>query len=111
MSAGMRITNKPRKMFAMGESELKFTNEAEIDFDDCGRSMHRLVAELFPICRSITGNGVRETLRIIQRYIPLVYLKFLQAQRPLIGSFLKNGTYVTLILLIRGEKNCRLQRK
>jgi aminopeptidase-like protein len=26
---------------------------------------------LFPICRSITGNGVRETLKIIQKYIPL----------------------------------------
>lgn len=38
---------------------------------DCGHSMHQLVAELFPICRSITGEGVRETLRIIQRHIPL----------------------------------------
>lgn len=33
--------------------------------------MHRLISELFPICRSITGNGVRETLRILQRHIPL----------------------------------------
>ena len=29
------------------------------------------MAELFPICRSITGNGVRETLKIIGRHIPL----------------------------------------
>jgi aminopeptidase-like protein len=29
------------------------------------------MAELFPICRSITGNGVRETLRLIQKRIPL----------------------------------------
>jgi aminopeptidase-like protein len=36
-----------------------------------GEAMHRLAAELFPICRSITGNGVRETLRILQRHIPL----------------------------------------
>ncbi len=30
-----------------------------------------MVQELFPICRSITGNGVRETLDILKRYIPL----------------------------------------
>lgn len=35
------------------------------------REMHGLVAELYPICRSITGNGVRETLRRIQAHIPL----------------------------------------
>jgi aminopeptidase-like protein len=33
--------------------------------------MHRLATELFPICRSITGNGVRETLRRLQTRIPL----------------------------------------
>jgi aminopeptidase-like protein len=30
-----------------------------------------LIERLYPICRSITGNGVRETLRILQEYIPL----------------------------------------
>lgn len=29
-----------------------------------------LFEELYPICRSITGNGVRETLRILQEYAP-----------------------------------------
>lgn len=29
------------------------------------------MAELYPICRSITGNGVRQTLRILQKQIPL----------------------------------------
>jgi aminopeptidase-like protein len=33
--------------------------------------MMALAAELFPICRSITGNGVRQTLKILQRYVPL----------------------------------------
>jgi aminopeptidase-like protein len=32
--------------------------------------MHDLAAELFPICRSITGHGVRETLDIIRRDLP-----------------------------------------
>ena len=36
-----------------------------------GDKLHRLVEELYPICRSITGDGVRETLRIIQKVIPL----------------------------------------
>ena len=29
--------------------------------------MYKLAGELFPICRSITGNGVRETLNILKR--------------------------------------------
>ena len=36
-----------------------------------GKQMHALATRLFPICRSITGNGVRETLRILQEEIPL----------------------------------------
>ena len=38
---------------------------------DAGLAMYKLVEELFPICRSITGNGLRETLKIIQREIPI----------------------------------------
>ena len=30
----------------------------------------RLGKKLFPICRSITGNGVRKTLTIIRDYLP-----------------------------------------
>jgi len=33
--------------------------------------MHRLMADLFPICRSITGAGLRETLRGLQAHVPL----------------------------------------
>jgi aminopeptidase-like protein len=36
-----------------------------------GEAMHRLASELYPICRSITGNGVRDTLRHLQAQIPL----------------------------------------
>lgn len=42
-----------------------------VDFDACGPVLHALVAELFPLCRSITGQGLRDTLRILQRHIPL----------------------------------------
>src|SRR3989338_1826709 len=37
-----------------------------------GKRMHELMTRLFPLCRSITGNGVRETLRILQESILLV---------------------------------------
>lgn len=33
--------------------------------------MHGFMSDLYPICRSITGDGVRETLRLIQKRIPL----------------------------------------
>ena len=36
-----------------------------------GAELYGLVAELYPICRSITGDGVRETLRRIQQRLPL----------------------------------------
>src|SRR3990172_2122071 len=36
-----------------------------------GQEMHALVSELFPICRSITGDGVRRTLQILQKHFPL----------------------------------------
>ncbi|WP_030381122.1 MULTISPECIES: DUF4910 domain-containing protein [unclassified Streptomyces] len=36
-----------------------------------GEEMHALVERLYPLCRSITGDGVRETLRIVDEYVPL----------------------------------------
>jgi len=36
-----------------------------------GQELLNFATELYPICRSITGNGLRETLRLIQRRIPL----------------------------------------
>src|SRR5215472_5269919 len=36
-----------------------------------GRELHRLAAKLFPICRSITGEGLRQSLSLIQQRIPL----------------------------------------
>ncbi len=39
--------------------------------DRTGLAMHNLMAELYPICRSITGDGIRNTLRRLQEIIPL----------------------------------------
>ncbi len=39
--------------------------------DTRGKELHSLVEELYPICRSITGDGVRETLEKLQKHIAL----------------------------------------
>jgi len=39
--------------------------------EELGKEMHNFMAELYPICRSITGAGVRETIRAIRKRIPL----------------------------------------
>ncbi|MEV0228357.1 DUF4910 domain-containing protein [Nonomuraea sp. NPDC050786] len=36
-----------------------------------GDRMHALVERLYPICRSITGDGVRRTLEIVGEHLPL----------------------------------------
>ncbi len=36
-----------------------------------GNELHQFASELYPICRSITGDGIRETLGRIQQDIPL----------------------------------------
>jgi aminopeptidase-like protein len=43
----------------------------KVHLEVLGHELHALVAELYPICRSITGDGLRETLRRLQRFVPL----------------------------------------
>jgi aminopeptidase-like protein len=42
-----------------------------LDTADLGRRLHACVADLYPICRSITGDGVRETLRRLGAHAPM----------------------------------------
>ena len=51
----------------MDVSDLK----TKLNYDMTGRAMYDLVGRLYPICRSITGDGVRETLRILGEHIPI----------------------------------------
>jgi len=37
-----------------------------------GQELFALISELYPFCRSITGNGVRQTLEVLQKTIPVV---------------------------------------
>lgn len=39
--------------------------------EDVGRRIYALIEELYPICRSITGDGLRETLAIVGAQMPL----------------------------------------
>jgi aminopeptidase-like protein len=41
------------------------------DAAEIGQELYQFAAELYPICRSITGDGVRRTLALIQEKIPL----------------------------------------
>ncbi len=43
---------------------------AGLDLPALGERLHALMARLYPICRSITGPGVRETLQILGERIP-----------------------------------------
>lgn len=52
----------------MGEPLLLKTN---FDKLEVGQEIYQLAERLYPICRSITGAGTRQTLNIIQEFVPL----------------------------------------
>jgi len=43
----------------------------EKDLASIGRELHALAVKMFPICRSITGDGIRQTLEMIRQEIPI----------------------------------------
>lgn len=45
--------------------------KTSLNINEVGKEMYQLMSELYPICRSITGNGVRETLDKIKRIVPI----------------------------------------
>jgi aminopeptidase-like protein len=42
-----------------------------VDPREIGHEIYALIEELYPICRSITGDGFRKTMGILQRHVPL----------------------------------------
>lgn len=69
----MNVTATMQTLQAENTAFLREVREIMPEFDPVrlGQVMHDQICELYPICRSITGNGVRETLRLMQQWIPL----------------------------------------
>jgi aminopeptidase-like protein len=42
-----------------------------VDTAACAEELYRIAVDLYPVCRSITGQGVRDTLAYLRRIIPL----------------------------------------
>ncbi len=49
----------------------KKTPLINFELDEVGKDLFQLIERLYPICRSITGDGVRKTLDIIKEHVPL----------------------------------------
>ena len=62
-------TGRPAARYGHGSAPV---SQAAPDLlSDSGDAMHSVVKELYPICRSITGDGVRATLACLSQYFPL----------------------------------------
>ena len=42
-----------------------------IDVNEVSKQTYELITDLYPLCRSITGDGLRKTLHLLQKHIPL----------------------------------------
>lgn len=47
------------------------TTQTESSAQALGHEMFNVIGELYPICRSITGDGIRQTLRRLQSVVPI----------------------------------------
>src|SRR5436309_8866515 len=43
----------------------------QVTSGNLGIQMHQLISDLYPICRSITGEGFRASMRLLQQRVPL----------------------------------------
>ena len=50
---------------------IRLSEHSSVECAALGEAMHRFAADLYPICRSITGEGTRRTLTMIGERIPL----------------------------------------
>ncbi len=66
------------------------------DAEKVGREMHQFITELYPICRSVTGDGVRETLVLVGQNIPLAIREVASGTQVFDWTFPRSGTFATL---------------
>ncbi|MDF5717832.1 MAG: DUF4910 domain-containing protein [Rhizonema sp. NSF051] len=45
--------------------------DKSVNVNEVSHEVYELISNLYPLCRSITGDGLRKTLHILQQYIPL----------------------------------------
>ena len=57
------VLNTPRNLLEVIET---------FDLEQEGAALYNMVRDLYPICRSITGNGLRQSLRYLQQTVPMV---------------------------------------
>lgn len=65
----MRPDSAPAENAPLGIPDSQ--SESPSGYSHTGQEIHELISRLYPICRSITGDGVRTTLKILQEHIPL----------------------------------------
>lgn len=53
-------------------TEYRPVRESSSTTTSTGESLHQMICDLFPLCRSITGDGLRKTLSYLQEKIPVV---------------------------------------
>src|SRR5690242_10908103 len=71
-AGGLRAALHPPRGAACGvRRRLRRRHPAVAPMSTVGEEMHALVERLYPLCRSITGDGVRATLEIVGEYVPL----------------------------------------
>ena len=76
--------------------------------------MFKIIKSLFPICRSITGPGIKYSLSYLEKksYPILEELNLVLVRKYMIGKFQKNGIFMILIFKIfKQKKNLHNSKK
>ena len=73
-----------------------------------GLDIHNLASELWPLNRSITGEGLRESLKIISKHIPNLSIKSVPSGTNVFDWEIPTEWYVkeAYIITPTGEKIC-----
>ena len=76
-----------------------------------GKIMHDWAKDLFPICRSITGGGVRETLDYIANLVQNLTIYDVKSGTKVFGWSLMNGQCVMRISAMSPDSVLWILRK